>query len=211
MRRLTTPWLTLALTAALSAACAHAQRLDIVSPDALLAQAGASAFPRQSVQEARTTHVRPLDASSRAFLEEGLRHSVTFRALVQAIDASDVLVLVQTLTRATARPSAGTTFVSHTGRNRVLSISLLVGQDWPVAVVLLGHELQHVVEVVHSPEVVDLRGYGRLFRAIGSRSPCPTRATACFETDAAVAVGQHVGRDLSRRMPSADGVVALQP
>jgi hypothetical protein len=188
MRRLSTLWRAIVVAVAVTAPSAHAQ-----------------------VPASRPSSVRALDPASRIFLQEGMRGSVTFRALVEAIDASDVVVYVETTTRSLTVQSAGTVFVAHTGLQRVLRTTLRVGPLWTVAVSLLGHELAHVVEVVGAPTVVDRESFGMLFRTIGVRSWCPGLATACFETAAADVAGQHVHRELSRRNVAVDAVIALTP
>ena len=109
------------------------------------------------------------------------------------------------------RPSARTNFVAPTGLLRVLKVTLEVGADRQTAVTLVGHELQHVAEVVDAPAVVDAGSYGRLFRAIGFRSPCPGLLRVCFEMPAAERAGAQVLRDLVRHEPRADAIVAQSP
>ena len=145
--------------------------------------------------------MRPIDRLSRIYLQHGARYSVTFHARLDVIDASDVLVYVETPLTTSSRPSARTNFVAHTGLLRVLKVTLEVGPDRQTAVTLLGHELQHVAEVVDAPAVVDASSYGRLFRAIGFRSPCPGLLRACFETPAAERAGAGAARSGSPRAP----------
>ena len=155
------------------------------------------------------TNVRPLDASSRAFLALGKQQSVTFRALVEVLEVSDLLVYIETTLTPVGEPVASTLFVSHTGVNRVLKVQLVAAWSWN-AVVLLGHELQHAVEVARAPAVVDQESYKNLFRSIGMRSRCHGMARACFETVAAEEAASHVRRELTQPLPRRREVVALQ-
>jgi hypothetical protein len=189
----------------------HAQPLDGGPSTATFASPSSASSPLPASLDAQWAHVRALDPLSRGLIQEGVHRSITFRTLVEAIDASDVIVHLETDFRSVAASSAGTSFVAHTGVQRVLRITLRLGSQRTVAVALLGHELQHVVEVARAPEVVSLEGFGRLFRAIGLRSMCPGREIACFETRAAEAAYRHVLLDLSRPKPGADTVVALAP
>lgn len=59
---------------------------------------------------------------------------------------------------------------------------------------LLAHELQHVLEIARSPDVIDSRGVRRLYSRIGN----DRSATAAFETAAAQEVALQVRRELSR-------------
>jgi hypothetical protein len=189
----------------------RAQSVDAVSLAVPVASASEPPLALTPAQTPRLRQVRALDERSRGFLEAGLRGSVTFRALVETIDASNVLVHVETATQSTQLPAAGVGDKRGAGRHRVLRIRLVVGWDSVSAVALLGHELRHTVEVAQAPDVVDLASFGRLFQAIGARSRCPALELACFETRAADAAGRLVLREMGRRRPSPDDVIALKP
>ena len=60
---------------------------------------------------------------------------------------------------------------------------------------LLGHELQHAVELAEAPAVEDAADYEQLYERIGYES-CSSAARRCFETDAAVQAGRDVLREL---------------
>ena len=55
------------------------------------------------------------------------------------------------------------------------------------SVLAIGHELQHAIEVLRDPHVTDIQSAYLFFLHKG-----PT-ASGRFETEAAIAVGQHIG------------------
>ncbi len=123
----------------------------------------------------RAARVRGADQRARSLLQEGASRSGTFRALLEALDRSDVIVYVQTLSL--DRPGA-LLFVSASSGVRFLRILVRAcGRPDDEMIAWLGHELQHAVEIAAAPEVRDDNGVLRLFHRIGltSRSTCETK------------------------------------
>lgn len=143
--------------------------------------------------EARAPCIRALDSGINALLERGLARSPTFRRLYELLGESDLIVHLER----GAQPWLGAgfnQFVAEVAERRFLRITLNVAQIDDDAVALLGHELQHAVELASEPDVADLAAYERLYRRIGYRS-C-TRELRCFDTAAAVAAGRAVRMEL---------------
>jgi len=100
--------------------------------------------------------------------------------------------------------------VGRAGSTRLLSSScgnrfVLVEID-PMApridlIPRLGHELQHVVEIADTRQVLDATGMRVLFEQIGYRG-----ANGNWETDAAVNTGRLVYQDLMSRPAPATGI-----
>jgi hypothetical protein len=133
---------------------------------------------------AQDEHVRALDPWAVEALRLGIERSPTVRDLVAELEASDVIVHVET--RAALPFSAvGTTRLSaSTGSRRYVRIVLL-RDPLPVnRVAVLGHELQHACEIARSP-ARDASGMRLLFDAIGRPAP---GERAAYETEAAVKV-----------------------
>ncbi len=131
------------------------------------------------------THVRGADAAASALLETGKSRSATFRRLVETLEASDVVVYVA---RGPRTAPADLRFVSASAYGRHLRVTLSVAQDQAKLLALLGHELQHAVEVASAPSIVDAASMQRWYEAhgvIGARGGLCTRAAQ--ETAAAVA------------------------
>ena len=72
--------------------------------------------------------------------------------------------------------------------------STLIGEH---AVALLGHEMQHVVEVVRAPWVVDRQGFAALYRSIGHACDGPGER---YDTADAVLAGRRVWQELADKL-----------
>jgi hypothetical protein len=167
-----------------------------LSSSAFAAGAGTSPSP----------HVRTNDPAVAAALSRGSARSATFRLLLDRLDRSTVIVHVQ---RASFRRMSDgkTQFVSAADEYRSLrtTIQIDVAGDWLIG--LLGHELQHAVEVADAPDVRSEKTYGRLYARIGVPSVTCHRSGACFDTPAARAAGYRVIEEL-RREPTPSAVTA---
>lgn len=140
-------------------------------------------------------HVRAIDAVSATAFARGMQESEHFRALVDALDASDVIVHVVT-TPALAGGVIGTMrFVTRLGDTRYVRIDLasLVPPD--VRVSTLAHELQHACELAQSV-AASQDAVRTLYRTIGRAVP---GARDAFETDGAQRAGAHVWAELRLR------------
>jgi hypothetical protein len=146
------------------------------------------ALPEAGVDEDRPlvrTHVRGVDSDTAALLQKGQSRSSTFRQLVETLEHSDVIVYVG---RGPRTAPADLRFVSASAYGRHLRITLNVAQDQAKLLALLGHELQHAVEVASEPSIVDataLKRYYEKHGVVGERGGLCTRAAQ--ETAAAVA------------------------
>jgi hypothetical protein len=137
--------------------------------------------------------LRATDPGIRALIGRGLGGSPTFRRLFERLRESDLIVHLER----GGQPwlNAGfNQFVTGVGERRFVRITLNVAQVDDDAVALLGHELQHAVELAVEPDVDDLESYERLYRRIGYRS-C-SRESRCFDTVAAVTAGRLIRTEL---------------
>ena len=167
------------------------RRSSILSPVLLIALAGS--FARSHAQ---APCIRAADSGINLLVERGLAHSPTFRRLYEQLGQSDLIVHLER----GPQPWLGAgfnQFVAEVGERRFVRITLNVAQLDADAVALLGHELQHAVELADAPDVEDIDGYERLSRRIGYRS-C-SRETRCFDTVAAVAAGRAILKELRQR------------
>ena len=144
--------------------------------------------------------VRGTTSLARRVISWGLRDSPTIVALVKELDTSDVTVYVEVVplqsgTARTALLGAGSTALSPVAQQRYLLVSVHNGHPPDQLIELLGHELQHAVEISRAPGVRDPQGLAALYRRIGlQRQPSRT-----FETRLAQSVGERVRRELSTR------------
>jgi len=135
--------------------------------------------------------IRPEPGLLTTVVETGFERSVLFRALVERIRQSDVIVHL-TCSRFKTRRLAGQTLLASAGPDvRYLRVQVDCEQSDPVLVSIVGHELQHVVEIASAPSVVDDNSFALLFRAIGFSS-CLSPDADRFETAAALKAGERV-------------------
>ena len=113
-------------------------------------------------------NVRVEDVRLRAFLNQGLQHSPLLRQLVSRLEDSDVVVYV----RCDERPPAGVigrvTFVGRTAEVRRLLVRVGFIGDRHRQTAILGHELQHAVEIAGSPAIVDTASLHREYSPLPS-------------------------------------------
>ena len=108
--------------------------------------------------------VRPMHKRVESLLSTGMDRSVTFRQLLRRIEASDVIVYIEARHDLREGVGASMRFVTRSASDRFVRIQLNADYNNHTLVPLLGHELQHVVEVaehadVQSPD--DLRDFYR--------------------------------------------------
>ena len=140
----------------------------------------------------RTDHVRPRDQRTAALVEEGARRSASFRWLLTALDRSMVFVYVE---QAQLPPRLrGRLRLGGRGQQwRYLRVEIECQMPDIEQVAVLGHELQHALEIAVSPSTVDAESVQRLYEAIGFATD-PSRRH--FETDAAREMGARVRQEL---------------
>ena len=151
--------------------------------------------------------VRALDAVLLDLLTAGYRSSPTIRGLVDRLERSDVIVHLERLTRPSGGVGGTLRFVGRAGGFRYVRIAVDTTR-WPHALAMLGHELQHALEVAADPTAVDEASFEALYRRIGQE--CRRRVRARFDTKAAQAVTQQVLDELSdtpRRRVRAGGTL----
>lgn len=144
-----------------------------------------------------------------ALVERGLERSATFRDLFQRLGRTDVIVHVR-LDSGHLEGTGYNQFVTTAGAYRFVRIGLVVREINNDAVALLGHELQHAVELAEAPTVTDTEAYARLYERIGYRG-CQSRHIRCFDTHEANRVGRVVREELrARRSPGMAGAAAAR-
>lgn len=131
--------------------------------------------------------LRPMQSLADRVIADGTNRSRTFRRLVSRLEQSDVIVYVTV--RLDMRPSLGGSlrFVGRSATDRFVLISLNGQNSRPMLVALLGHELQHAVEVADAPDVASQAALTGLYRRIGLHM-----ATDAWDSRAAQETGQLV-------------------
>jgi hypothetical protein len=154
---------------------------------ALVAQPAAA----QSLGRGAPSHaVRTTDTWLRYLVDEGMRTSGTFRGLVERLRGSDVVVYLERAHTPRAR-GGRLHFVSSVGGRRYLLVRVASAiRDHGRLIALIGHELQHAVEIAAAPAVVDPRSLSREYERIGY-STCQVAGTG-FDSHEAVRVGYQI-------------------
>ena len=147
--------------------------------------------------------VRPMHARVEKLLSLGMDRSATFRQLVRRIEASDVIVYVEARSDLRDDVGASMRFMVKSPRDRYVRVQLNARHNEPTLVALLGHELQHVVEVAEHPEVGSPDELREFYRRLGLRT-----GPDSFDSAAARETGYLVRAELVRhgglRMAQAD-------
>jgi hypothetical protein len=140
--------------------------------------------------------VRSTDRVMLKLLKEGRERSGTFRTLVDAIDHSNVIVYVEFGYCAFGHlDGCLLPFLASTHGDRYVRIvvtsekSRLTHDD---LLALIGHELQHALEVLEHPEVIDVPTMEAMYGKIG----IPVAGQRGFETSAARAAGTALRSEL---------------
>lgn len=139
------------------------------------------------------TRIRTSDAIVRHIIGRGYASSPSFRRLVDRIGASDLIVYIERQSLRSQGLAGTTRFVVRAGSVRYVRIAIdstLVGRG---SGAILGHELQHAVELADAPWAVDRDTVQRLFRTIGHQS---SGSGDRYDTNDAVMMGERVGREL---------------
>jgi hypothetical protein len=135
--------------------------------------------------------IRPLQKDGARILAVGIERSPTFRRLVDRLAASNVIVYVDL--RPDMRPNHGGSlrFLARSATDLFLKIHLNRAFNSQTQVALLGHELQHAVEVADSHGVNSVADLRDLYRRVGERTGIDQ-----FDTLAARQVGYVVRHEL---------------
>ena len=142
--------------------------------------------------------IRSSDRALNDLLADGYARSATFQGLVDAISMTNTLVYVEAgicafgHLRACLLP-----FMATTDKARYLRIVLTRPLDAAKKdrlIALIGHELQHALEVAERPEVIDVTSMIAMSRRIGF----PLKGRAGYETSAARAAGTAIFEELQK-------------
>lgn len=140
------------------------------------------------------SRLRPADGIAAHVLERGLACCLTIAALVQELEASDLIVYVETAVLSNPA-TARTVLMGAVKNNRYVRVTLNRTTSPEGLIELLGHELQHAVEIARAPEVRDGDAMVALYQRIGLRKGSTNR----FETQLARDTGHRVRAEIASR------------
>ena len=155
--------------------------------------------PSRSRTRPRRPPIRSTDRHLRALIDDGVRTSPTLRALVERLDASDVVVYVQ-CDGARARRDGHLTFLAAAGGSRYVRRAHGATCRGCGRSRCSAHELQHAVEIADAPAIVDGASLAREYQTHRLCQPVRARCRGvAFDTEAAVRAGEQVLKELMRR------------
>jgi hypothetical protein len=140
------------------------------------------------------SHVRGATPKIKTLIDEGIRRSPTFKALVDRINRSDVVVYISVSRDLPVGLEGRLSFMASAGSVRYLHAQVLDGLGVDGTIAIAAHELQHAVEVAEHPSVKDIHALATLYQRIGERS---SAAHNRYDTAAARSTGRRVRQELS--------------
>lgn len=138
-------------------------------------------------------HVRGMNARAREILESARALSPTVARLMVELQDTDVIVNIIT-GWLPGRADGVAYIVAATPSVRYVRVVLRLPNTDRCLMAVLGHELQHAVEIARMPGVRDARSLGAVYRQIGVAMADNTN----FETAAAVRAGKQVALEVRR-------------
>jgi hypothetical protein len=146
---------------------------------------------------------RPVDAWADAVFALARQRSALVRDMVSELEASNVIVHIESSRLLPSGVGGTTRFVTSQGGYRYLRISLSIWLPPSDRVAILGHELQHAVELARS-NVTDRDGVRRLLHAEGYL----VRGDDFFETREALRVEKRIRMESRTLAPRHLGTLA---
>jgi len=140
-------------------------------------------------------HTLPISQGAIELLADAAEQSSSVETLLKELEQTDLVVYV---TDVMPRVAGGAiSYLAFLSRDATARYVLVRIDHWQAVssrerIALLGHELQHALEVAAAPEVTDPAGLARLFRRIGWEGQKDR-----FETEAARTMGNRVRRELA--------------
>jgi hypothetical protein len=141
---------------------------------------------------------RPVDAWADAVFTLARQRSALVRAMVSELDEANVIVHIESSRLLPFGIGGVTRFVTSQGGYRYIRITLSVWLTPSDRVAILGHELQHAIELAHA-DATDTAALRRLFTSEGAYA---VRTDDYFETREAVRVEKRIRREL--KAPTTD-------
>jgi hypothetical protein len=148
------------------------------------------------------SRLRPASTFVAGVIEEGVCRSATLRSMVATLQATDLIVYVTMVPLSDRRMAAGLQYLGATATHRVLRVVLRFPLDRIARMAMLGHELQHAIEVASAPEVRSQKAMEDYYRAHG----VPGATESTYETDAAHRTEFRVREEVSARFTACGGV-----
>jgi hypothetical protein len=145
----------------------------------------------------RLVRVKPADAEIRRLVIDGHQRSVTFRALMNELHESNLMVTIQYGACGNGRIRSCVSDVQTDGRQRFVRVKVDTRTTDDRLIATIAHELQHAVEIAREPTVSTPEQTLALYRKIASGA-CRQGLSDRCETQAALDVEARVNDELAR-------------
>jgi hypothetical protein len=132
----------------------------------------------------------------RQLIWSGLQRSATFKASVDRLQASDLIVEVQCGWFKSSRLAGRTVLLSAQPSVRYVLIEIACPMAEAAALEILGHEFRHALEIASVPWVVDEQSVVKLYTQIGYPTCGKTGGPGEYETADAIEAGERVHHEL---------------
>ncbi len=160
-----------------------------------------AAVPARAQAPAASSHVRSAAPDLRRAIADVTSRSPTFRALVDELEHSDVVVYVRVCVLSLILDGR-LAFVSAQPGQRFLVIELAYKRPLNFQMTRLAHELQHAVEIARAPWVVNAATLETHYQRIGFRANDDVWPPV-YETADAGDVAERVRRELAQPVDAA--------
>ena len=137
-------------------------------------------------------HVRAVDPQAQEWIRVGASASKTFRTLLARLASSDLIVYVEIVDRIIGGAAGHLYFVTAKAGVRYVRIEVVADGTVREMVALLGHELQHAVEIAAAPHVRDPQSMARLYLGMTENLP-----STKYDSAAARVTEERVRREIS--------------
>jgi hypothetical protein len=144
-----------------------------------------------------TRTLRSTSARLAGLIRDGVRFSPTFQALADRLSNSDLIVYVDADCYGPEGLDGRLTFIGSAPGVRYVRIRVAYYQKAARQIAIIGHELQHAVEIADHPAIVDEESLGRVYSRIGYSHNMFVPRRQTFDTEAAIKTGQRVFRELT--------------
>jgi hypothetical protein len=136
--------------------------------------------------------VRVTEPRLQSMMAEGLNRSKTFASLVTSLNRTDVIVYIEAVMVLPKGTMGRLAMMPRAGDFRYLRIQIRSDLTRRESISLIGHELQHALEIADAQEVRDSGALIRLYERIGHES----NGEHAYDTEAAQDMGRIVSREL---------------
>jgi hypothetical protein len=145
----------------------------------------------------KAVHVRPADRRLRDIVNRGLAQSATFRALVAELELAPVLVLVECDPAMPSELGGRSNLINSVAGVRYVRIQLQCSLAARRQLAMLGHELQHALEIGQDSLVVDEDSLKSHYDQQGFVASRYAFHPQLFESQAAIDIQRAIERELS--------------